>query len=73
MKKLSVLFLALVAICIGITICHRATTLPTGGLMSASTSPNRDYTIQAYLCDDGETTDQAIRAEAMLAGLGMGS
>ena len=65
MKKLSVLFLALVVICIGITIYHRATTLPAGELIGSSTSPNGDYTIQAYLCDGGATTDQAIRAEVL--------
>lgn len=65
MKKLPVLFLALVVICTGIAIYHRATTLPTGELICASTSPNGNYTIQAYLCDGGATTDQAIRAEVL--------
>lgn len=65
MKKPLTLVLVLAVIYIGVVICQRVTTLPTGELISASTSPNGDYTIQAYLCDGGATTDQAIRAEVL--------
>ena len=65
MKKLLVLFLVLALVYACIVIYHRATTLPTGKLICTSTSQNGDYTIQAYLCDGGATTDQAIRAEVL--------
>jgi hypothetical protein len=64
-KKLLTLFLALALVYACIIIYQRATTLPTGELICASTSPNGDYSIQAYLCDGGATTDQAIRAEVL--------
>ena len=65
MKKLMALFLALAMLYACVVIYHRATTLPTGKLICTSTSQNGDYTIQAYLCDGGATTDQAIRAEVL--------
>ena len=65
MKKLLTLFLALALVYACIIIYQRATTLPTGELICTSTSPNGGFTIQAYLCDGGATTDQAIRAEVL--------
>ena len=65
MRKRQVLLFAVIYVSISLFIYHRATTLPTGELICTSTSPNGDYIIQAYLCDGGATTDQAIRAEVL--------
>lgn len=65
MRKRRVLLFAVIFVSISLFIYHRATTLPTGELICTSTSPNGGFTIQAYLCDGGATTDQAIRAEVL--------
>lgn len=65
MKRLIVMFLAFTIVVGALFIYHQATTLPVGELIRTSSSPNGNYTIMAYLCDGGATTDQAIRAEVL--------
>lgn len=65
MKKRQALLLVIIFVSIALVIYHRATALPIGELIRTSSSPNGSYTIQAYLCDSGATTDQAIRAEVL--------
>ena len=65
MRKRRVLLFAVIFVSISLFIYRQATTLPNGELLRTSTSPNGNYTIMAYLCDGGATTDQAIRAEVL--------
>lgn len=70
MKRLMVTLVAFAIVGSVLFIYHQATTLPTGELIHTSSSPNGNYTILAYLCDGGATTDQAIRAEVLDAASG---
>ena len=59
------MFLVFTIVGSALFIYHQATTLPVSELIRTSSSPNGNYTIMAYLCDVGATTDQAIRAEVL--------
>ena len=64
MKKLiSVLFIVIIS-CTVFYGCTMAS-LPTGEKIGTSISPDKEYTINTYLCNGGATTDYSIRCEVV--------
>lgn len=64
--RIAVAALLLAALAVFTTGCGLSN-LPEGELIESSVSPNGDYTVNAYLCDGGATTDFAIRCEVVNA------
>lgn len=64
MKSRHILTLILlVAFLLLFTSCYNLSNLPKGKMIKSYDSPNKNYTINIYLCDGGATTDFAIRGE----------